>query len=226
MAKDADKGGSKRWPIYLGIIVAVVLVTTVYVVRGEKADTGEQEETKKGEQTVEEPQVSDNGNSNLNAKVVVQEFSDYQCPYCSTAHFILQDLKSELGDKLEIEFVNFPLLSLHPNAKNVAIAAECAKRQDKLVAYQDYIFGRQGYISFSDNLEVALTKGAEAADLDQESFKKCYQDKATKDIVEADVKNGEDKGVNSTPTFYIDGEKLELESFQQLKDEIRKRVNG
>jgi len=78
-----------------------------------------------------------------NAKVVIVEFSDFQCPYCSKAHPTIKQVLKEYGDKVTLAYKHFPLVSIHPRAQITAEAAECAKDQGKFWEFHDQLFEKQ-----------------------------------------------------------------------------------
>lgn len=78
-----------------------------------------------------------------NAKVVIVEFSDFQCPYCSRAYPTVNQLLKEYGDNITFVYKHFPLVSIHPRAQKTAEAAECAKDQGKFWEFHDQLFQKQ-----------------------------------------------------------------------------------
>ncbi len=91
------------------------------------------------------PDVSDaQFQGNPNAKVVIAEFSDFQCPFCKqwTDQNIAR-VRQELGDSVAFAFLNFPITQIHANAGNAALAAQCAAEQGKFWPMHDLLFGRQ-----------------------------------------------------------------------------------
>jgi protein-disulfide isomerase len=91
------------------------------------------------------PDVSDaEWQGSPNAKVVVAEFSDFQCPFCKRfVDTTLAHIRAELGDQVGLAFLNFPLTSIHPNAGNAALVAQCAAEQGKFWPMHDLLFARQ-----------------------------------------------------------------------------------
>lgn len=77
------------------------------------------------------------------APITIVEFSDFQCPYCSKAHPTVKQVMSEYGDKVQLVFKHFPLVSIHPRAHISAQAAECAKDQGKFWEFHDQLFEHQ-----------------------------------------------------------------------------------
>lgn len=137
------------------------------------------------------------------AAVLVEEYSDFQCPACGAAYPLLKGVADTYGDQIRFEYNHFPLTRIHPNAMIAALASECANDQGKFWEMHDGIFENQKDLSKSMLKSLAGEIG-----LDTESFNACLDSRAHKDIVEADISEGTKRGVNATPTIYINGEKI------------------
>lgn len=138
-----------------------------------------------------------------NAKVVIQEFSDFQCPFCSKATEVVGEISKAYGDKVKIVYRNFPLVDIHPQAKPAAEAAVCANKQGKFWPMHDKIFASNHDIS-ATNLE----KWAQESGVDMTKFKSCLQNHESEKDIQRDVAEAERVGVNSTPTFFVNGKKV------------------
>ncbi len=78
------------------------------------------------------------------AKVVIAEFSDFQCPFCRRwADEVLQLFRPSLGEDVALAFLHFPIIQIHPNAGNASAAAICAGRQGSFWEMHDLLFARQ-----------------------------------------------------------------------------------
>lgn len=78
------------------------------------------------------------------AKVVIAEFSDFQCPFCKQwTDTSLRTLRAELGDDVALAFLHFPIVQIHPNAGNAAVIAVCAQQQGKFWQMHDLLFSKQ-----------------------------------------------------------------------------------
>jgi protein-disulfide isomerase len=133
------------------------------------------------------------------AKLTLIEFSDFQCPFCRESQATLEALRNKYGKRLRIAFVNFPL-SMHPQAKNAALAAWAAGQQGHFWEYHDRLFARQEKLG--DALYVELAKELK---LDLAKFEKDRASEAATKAIEADKAQGTKVGVNGTPTFVING---------------------
>lgn len=79
-----------------------------------------------------------------NAKVVIAEFSDFQCPFCKQwTDTTLKQLRAELGNQVSLAFLHFPIQSIHPNAGSASLVALCAQEQGKFWEMHDLLFAKQ-----------------------------------------------------------------------------------
>lgn len=153
--------------------------------------------------------------------VTLIKFSDYQCPACKYFIPIENQLKEEYGDKLRFVHKNFPL-SIHEHAQLAARTAEAAKVQGKFDEMYALIFEGQEQWS-RGNAEAIFLGYAKEIGLDFEQFEKDMKSAEMQRIVMADRRQGRSAGVNSTPTYFINGKKLEgnprtYEGFKALID--------
>jgi protein-disulfide isomerase len=158
------------------------------------------------------------------AKVTIVEYSDFQCPFCSRVFTTVEnDVIKVYGDKVRFVFKNFPLSSIHPWAEDAAVASECAFRQgnDPFWKMYDGLFSKQAEIT-KENLRDKTSEIAKDAGMDVGKFQECLDGKQTMDAVQADTKEATALGVNSTPTFFINGRRLSgaqtSDNFKQLID--------
>lgn len=152
------------------------------------------------------------------APITIIEFSDYECPFCTRWHAeVWPKLQQTYGDKIRLVYRDFPLYSIHPNAGAAAEAANCANEQGKFWEYHDLLFqasdglGRQAYETYASQVN-----------LDVEGFKACLDEKRYAEEVTADFEFARQLGVQSTPTFFINGVALigaqPFEVFQEVID--------
>lgn len=165
--------------------------------------------------------------SNTPAVVTMVEYSDYQCPACGAYHPLVNQLKKDFGNQLEIEYRDFPL-NMHPYAALAARAAESARRQDKFMEMHNMIFENQARWSGSDDPQSIFINYAQQMGLDMEQFRNDLNSAEVQRAVMEEKQEGVQRGVNATPTFYINGEKLEPlpRSYQQFKAIIQNYIDN
>jgi len=141
-----------------------------------------------------------------NAKVTIVEFGDYQCPACGAAHPIVKQMLEAYKNNKDVNFVfrNFPLPQ-HKNARVAAEAAEEAGAQDKFWEMHDALYEHQSEWSDSDDALSAFANYARQIGMDADKLRQEVGKSAFEDAIQADVNDGNAAGVNSTPTFFING---------------------
>jgi protein-disulfide isomerase len=136
------------------------------------------------------------------SKVVIVEFSDFQCPYCVRAADATKELKKKYADKIRLVFRQFPL-SFHQNAHLAAQASLEALAQGKFWEMHDKMFANQKELE-----RPALDKYAQEIGLDMKKFKAALDSGTHKAAVDADMELGQKVGVQGTPSMFINGEKV------------------
>ncbi len=180
--------------------------------------------TAKGEdkKDVPPPTKSDPIKGKLNAKVIVHEFSDFQCPYCSKVLPTLDQVKKEYGDKVAIVWHDLPL-PFHqdaPLASEAAHEAFAQKGNDGFWAFHDKLFANQKEIK-----RPALEKIAQEIGLDMTKFKAALDSNKHKAKVDANKAMAQKAGVTGTPGFVIDGNFISgAQPFPAFKAQIDKAL--
>jgi protein-disulfide isomerase len=141
------------------------------------------------------------------AEVVLTEYSDYQCPACAYFHPIVNKLEQEFGDRLHVEYRYFPLNG-HQFGALSARAVQAARNQGKFKEMHDLLFENQQHWVSSGNPQPIFVNYAQQLGLDVEQFREDLNSAETQRIVMEDKQQGQAEGVNATPTFFINGDKL------------------
>lgn len=141
------------------------------------------------------------------AKVVIEIYSDYQCPACANLHSVIKQLKQDYGSEIRIEMKHFPLVQ-HPYAQVAARAAEAARVQGKFEEMNELIFvGQQQW--GAGNADAIFVNYAKSLQLDINKFTADMNSATMNRIVMEHRREGIEIGLNSTPTLVINGEKIE-----------------
>lgn len=157
-----------------------------------------------------------------NSKVTIVEFGDYQCPACGAAYPIVKRMLSEYDGKINFIFRNFPL-SLHPNAQKAAQAAEAAAAQGKFWEMHEKLYENQTKWSEVGDPQEIFTGYAGDLGLDKDAFKKDINANKYTGLINSDASDGDKLGVNSTPTFFLNGNKITgVPTYNDLKASIDK----
>jgi len=149
------------------------------------------------------------------AAVTIVEFSDYQCPFCRRAEPVVDQVLERYPEDVRLVFRHMPLDSIHPQARDAAVAAVCAHEQDRFWAYHDELFENQQSLGSED-----LTRMADELGLDVEAFETCREGPEAAQVVVADLAAAQAAGATGTPAFYVNGVKLSgarpLEDFVEV----------
>ena len=140
-------------------------------------------------------------------EVTLVKYSDYQCPACKYFIPIETEIKKEFGNRVQIVNKNFPLTS-HQYSQLAARAAEAAKKQGKFNEMHHKIFDGQEQWS-RGNAESLFTGYAKSIGLNMDQFKEDLHSLELQRKIMMDKQEGIVKGVSSTPTFFINGDKIE-----------------
>jgi protein-disulfide isomerase len=158
-----------------------------------------------------------------NAPVTVVEFSDFECPFCKQAHPTLKQLLERYPGKVRLAYRDFPLDSIHPQARRAAEAARCAHDQGKFWEYHDVLFTQSPRLGTDD-----LRRYAEQVGLDVTKFDGCVAAGVHKAGVQRDLDEGNRLGITGTPAFFINGRPLTgtqpIEAFTRLIEQELARV--
>lgn len=166
--------------------------------------------------------INDNENvkGNKEAKVSLIEYSDFQCPACGSYYPILKKVSEDLGEQVRFAYRHFPLPQ-HKNAKLAATVAEAAGKQNKFWEMHDLIFQNQSDWSEEKNAAIIFAKYAQDLNLDLALFQTDIASDEIKAKIENDYKSGVKAGVNSTPTFFLNGKKLDNpRNYDEFKNAI------
>jgi predicted DsbA family dithiol-disulfide isomerase len=134
------------------------------------------------------------------AKVTIIEFSDFQCPYCSRALPVLDELMKRYPNDLRIVYRHLPLDQIHPRARPAAEASACADDQGKFWPYHDLLFSNSKALEDEDLKRYATDVGLDAA-----VWEECMAAAKFRAKIQDDLQAGRDAGLSSTPAFLING---------------------
>jgi protein-disulfide isomerase len=149
---------------------------------------------------------------NPSARVVVEEFSDFQCPFCglfaTTAEIRLREEYIKPG-RIQFIFRSYPVVDSFVTGGNeshlAALAAMCAGDQDMFWEYHDYLFQNQSGENQGNLSTARLQAFAAQLHLDSLQFNQCLSNQTHLDILNADVQRGNALRLNGTPTFFVNG---------------------
>ena len=159
--------------------------------------------------------VDENGDHWIGAtkpRVTIVEYTDYECPYCRSAHKQLRELLAKYSDSVRVIHRHFPLdqacnpkvtRKFHAHACKFSAAAECAAHDGKFWEMNDAIFSSQDNQK-SDAIDVE--KFAIQLGLDRSEFNQCLESDDTRQAILHHIKQGAEAHISATPTFVVNGQ--------------------
>ncbi len=155
------------------------------------------------------------------APVTIVEFSDYECPACRSIHEVVKQVRAAYGDRVRWIFKDYPLRR-HKDAFKAAEASHCAQEQGKFWQYQESLF------TTPDLSPPNLVSNAVQLEMSPEKFSQCLQGSKYKALVEKNLTDAVQAGVDRTPSFFINGTLTaggpSLDNFKSMIDEELKRA--
>lgn len=205
---------SKRFLLIMAVLVAV-FVGLVFYSKSKDSNSNSSVDTSQGTNYVQGTGTDG---------VTVVEFADFQCPACRSYYSVTKQVKEKYGDRIAFQFRHFPLIQIHQNAMVGHRAAEAAGRQGKFWEMHDLLYERQNAWVESKNPTAVMEDYAAELGLNIDKFKADFASESVNNAIQADIKIGQAAGANSTPTFVINGKKIEnlptdLAGFSKLIDE-------
>ena len=203
---------------FLAVIAIVILLFVgIFAFSGHKSNS----DSKSSSGSTPTNHVEGQGKSG----VTLVEYGDYQCPYCEQYYPIVKQVAAEFNDQITFQFRNFPLTSVHQNAFAGARAAEAAAAQGKFWQMHDLLYDNQSQWSESKNPTSYFQDYAKLLGLNVKQFNKDYSSNKVNDAINADTAAGNKLQISGTPTFFLDGKKMNVTanvtSFEpQIKDAI------
>lgn len=153
--------------------------------------------------------------------VTVVEFLDFECEACGAFYPYVEQLRKDYAGEVTFAFRYFPLPG-HGNARNAANAVEAAARQDRLEPMYQRMFttqaewGERGTDSQADRFRGY----AEDLRLDLDQYDRDVASKSVRDRIQRDVTDGAARGLQSTPSFFVDGELVQLSTYDDLEQAL------
>lgn len=206
---------SKRFLIIMAVLIAVFIGVVIYTKNNDDSGTDTGSNSTEGSNY-----VVGTGTDG----VTLVEFADFQCPACRSYYPVTTQIKEKYGDRIKFQFRHFPLVQIHKNAMVAHRAAEAAGRQDKFWEMHNLLYERQQAWEGSNNPTAIMEDYASELGLNIDKFKTDFASESVNDTISADIKAGQAIGANSTPTFVINGKKIDqlptdVAGFSKLIDE-------
>ncbi|HEX7484047.1 MAG TPA: thioredoxin domain-containing protein [Candidatus Saccharimonadales bacterium] len=205
----------KAWIIFVAICV-VVIGGLVMMSNTKKVDVSSVDSNKIVKASADSGNIADHVFGKADSKVILVEYGDYQCPGCGNAYPIAKSLSEKYKDQMAFVFRNFPLTSIHPNAKAAATAAEAAGLQGKYWEMHNQLYESQdSWKSLNSSTRGEYFKTlATKVGVDGAKYDTDFASEGVNAKINFDMALGKKANVSGTPTFYLNGKIVD----QYVKD--------
>lgn len=209
-------------PLILASAVFVIIIAGIVYYFASGGNT----EKSSSQTVIEGLNENDHIRGSKDSAVTIIEYSDFQCPACGNYYPIVKKMEEEFKDNLAVVYRNFPLRQLHPNAQIAAQAAEAAGDQGKFWEMHDLLFEKQNEWSSQNKAQVkeTLAQYAESLELNIDQFKTDLESKETQQKIDEDYDSGNKYNITATPTFFVNGKKIESPKSQSDFEKIIKNA--
>lgn len=215
----------RMWTIF-AIAVIGILAGLVYLSQRESVDVSTIDHTKIQTETNQQNSIKDHVFGNPEADVVLIEYGDFQCPGCATFHNNFEPLMEEYKDSVAFVYRNFPLTSIHPNARAAAATVEAAGLQGKYWDMWNLVFSQQNEWSGLNGSQRDSQFREYAADLklNLEKFNEDISSTKISQKLNYDQALGKANDVTGTPSLHLNGEVVATEAYNSA-DAIRSTLD-
>jgi len=196
----------KAWIIF-SVIVVALLGGLIFISSKNKVDVSKVNADEIFSASEQNGNIADHVFGKKDSKVVLVEYGDFQCPGCGGAHTQIKAISEEYKDRIAFVFRNFPLTSIHPNARAAAAAVEAAGLQGKYWEMHNSIYENQNNwkdASTTDR-DAFFTQYAVEAGVNKDKFVKDLDSTSISKKIAFDQALGKKVNVSGTPTFYLNG---------------------
>ncbi|HAH32168.1 MAG TPA: hypothetical protein DCL44_07635 [Elusimicrobia bacterium] len=142
------------------------------------------------------------------AEIQIYEYTDFACPSCQAAYLQLEEMLKLYNGHIALNFKHYPLVSIHKWSFHAAAYADCAGAQGKFQEYAALLFKNQELWGRAEKKPAEFFDYAKKLDLDLSAFEACSNKDETIKGVKLEMAEGDLKGVNATPTFFINRKRV------------------
>lgn len=223
-----QKSNSVKW-IAITIVSAIFLLLFVGIIAVAKnknkpttADGKVQFATARHTRTIPKPDTDASDSATASKSITLVEYADIQCPACKAYSPMVKELVEAYPGQLRVVFKHYPLLSIHPNAMDAAIASEAVGKQGKFFEFLDIAYERQAEWAGLPNPDDKFAEYAKAVGVDVAQYKKDLKDSELSKEIDKEREEGIKNGVTGTPSFFLEGERItnptDINAFKALID--------
>ena len=199
--------------VAVGVVVVLLIIGSVFL------------SNQSAQESNESITITDHVKGNPEASVMLTEYSDFQCPACSSFQPVVESVLEQYGDQIRFEYRHFPLITIHPHALRAAIAAEAAGQQGKFFEFHDLLFQNQQEWSTVAVPTTFFVNYAEELELDIEQFRSQLNSSLLEERVRSQFDEARELGLTGTPSFLLNGQKMKYETLDEFLGQIAAAID-
>lgn len=205
----------KAWIIFIAVVV-VLMGALIYLSGRNKINVSNIQTAQLQPAAVDSGNIADHVFGKTDSKVILTEYGDYQCPGCGGMYPKVKTLTEKYKGQVAFVFRNFPLTTLHPNARAAAATAEAAGLQGKYWEMHDKLYENQSaWENITDLTQRTnfFTDYAKQLGLDSTKFTNDIASSQVSQKINFDLSLGRKDGVSGTPSFYLNGKVINQDTW-------------
>jgi len=209
----------KRFIIILGVVV--IALGGMFFLSRDKSDTAS---VSSSTASVSAHSTGDNAKN-----VELMVYGDFQCPVCGQFYPVEKQVIDAFKTDIRFTFRHFPLETIHQNARASSRAAEAAGLQGKFFEMHDKLYENQNSWSALSNPLDQFVGYAKLLGMDETKFRADYATESVNATINADLKEGNGKGVSGTPSYFLNGKKLDngdINTYEKFSAVIQKEIDA
>ncbi len=218
------KGLSLPNRIAIGLLIAAALIAGLVIILGNLGSDEPEAAEAAAARTPVVRQDSHRLSQAPEEKAVLVEFLDFECEICLEAYPLVEDLTAEYGENLTVVARYFPLPG-HPNSETSAAAVEAAAQQGKFVEMHSLMYEKQPeWAHTPESRADTFREYALSLDLDMDAYDAAIADPATLERINSDKADGLALNVEGTPTFFLEGRKIQPSTQAEFRSLIETAI--
>ena len=169
----------------------------------------------------------DNFKGEASSTAIIIEYSDFECPACRTYYMVMRQMMAEFGSKAVFVYRYFPLTEIHANAQLAAQAVQAAAKQGKFWEMHDLLFEKQNEWASAADPAPLFDSYASLIGISASQFQSDYTSKDVISFVKSQRNNALGLELQGTPTFFVNGKKIENpKSVEEFRTIIKDAISG
>lgn len=215
------------WTIFSVLAIGILVILAVFSKQSTSINVNDVDIYAVQTASATDGNIGDHIFGKTGSKVTMIEYGDYQCPACAKISPTFDSVENQYKNQVQFIFRNFPLTTIHQNAKAAAAAAEAAGKQGKFWEMHSLLYEKQdswSELNETDRMNFFVDQ-AKSLGLNTDKFKTDMASSSIAKKIDYDTALGQKTGVQGTPSFYLNGKQLTYDQFSS-EDKLKDTLNA